>query len=365
MNALRTKLITHALAGLLMLSAVARADQIDDAVAAEMKRQQIPGASVAIVKDGKPVKVAGYGMANVELGHAATPQTVFQIASLSKQLIAAGVLLLVQDGKFGLDERMGRFLTDAPEAWRNITVRQLLTHTSGLINEPPGFNMSVVQSDAEVIRSAYSSPLLFEPGSKWQYSNTGYYVLAEIIRIASAEPWSEFLRQRLFQPLGMNATRTTTATGIVPNRADGYSRSDNTLQNALRDGALLVAVRPSGAFLSSASDMALWTAALQSGSLFTAAIREQVWSPVALKDGSTHGYGFGWHLDTVGNHRRAQHSGTLPGFRAAIHHWLDDGLTVVVLTNLERADPGAIGRAVAATFMPDLASQTAVALSER
>jgi D-alanyl-D-alanine carboxypeptidase len=334
------------------VAASAVADSVDDLVNGELQRQRLQGAVVAVIRDGVVIKAAGYGMANVETGTKATPDTVFQIASVSKQLIAAGIMLLVQDGKIGLGDRIGRFLTDAPPTWNAITVRHLLTHTSGLINEAPGFDPFRMQSDVDILRSAYAMPLLFTPGEKWEYSNTGYSALAEIIHVASGEAWDAFLRRRLFQPLGMTVTRTTTPIEIVPNRADGYTVRDGRLQNA----ATILALRPSGAFLSTVLDLAKWDAALNDGRVLTAATRDQMWTPVTLNSGATYPYGFGFQVDEVAGHRRVLHTGTLPGFRATLQRFVDDRLTIVVLTNTDSADPGTIARAIAESYIPNLAT---------
>src|SRR5688572_13890597 len=243
---------------LLIAPVAARADAVDDFVKAEMQKQHIPGVSIAVVKDGKIIKAEGYGLANAEHSIPAKPETAYQIGSVSKQLIAAGVLPLMQDGRVSLDDKLSKFLDGTPDTWKEITVRHLLTHTSGIVEEAPGFHPHKIQNDAEVIKTAYPLPLRFTPGEKWEYSNVGYFALAEIIRKVSGKPWGDYLNERLFQPLGMNATRTTTTSEIVPNRADGYVWRDGKQRNA----DIFFAVRPSGAFISTVLDLAKWDAAL-------------------------------------------------------------------------------------------------------
>jgi CubicO group peptidase (beta-lactamase class C family) len=150
-----------------------RADKVDDLVKAEMQRQRITGVSVAVVKDGKIIKTGGYGLANAELNIPATPETVYQIGSVSKQLIAAGILILAQDGRLSVDDKISKYVEGTPETWKDITLRHLLTHTSGIQREAPGFNPQKVQADADVIRTAYPLPLRFAPGEKWEYSIRG------------------------------------------------------------------------------------------------------------------------------------------------------------------------------------------------
>lgn len=342
---------------LLVVTATAQSDKVDDFVKAELQKQRISGVSIAVVKEGKIIKAEGYGVANVELNIPAKPETVYQIGSVSKQLIAAGVLLLMQDGKLSLDDKVSKFLMGTPDTWKEISVRHLLTHTSGIVREAPGFDPFKVQADADVIKTAYSLPLRFAPGEKWEYCNVGYFALAEIIRQVSGKPWATFLTERVFQPLEMKATRTTTTTEIVPNRADGYVWRDGKLRNA----ELFFALRPSGAFLSTVLDLAKWDAALYSEQLLKASTRELMWTPVKLNSGATHPYGFGWELDTVNGHKRVQHGGSLPGFRATIARYVADKITIIVLTNGDNANPGAIALGVAEAFIPGLIPQRTVA----
>jgi len=317
---------------------------------AQMQRQHIPGVSLAVLKDGKPVKLKGYGVVNLELGSPATPESVYKIGSLSKQFIAAGIMLLNKEGRVALEDSIRKYLEDVPEAWQAITLRYALTHTGGLPRDAPGFNPFIAQNDADLIRTAYSLPLAFKPGEKWEYSNLGYYVLAEIIHRAAQKPWPQYLQERLFAPLGMNATRTTTNEDLVPHRASGYDWTDGKHRN----GGIVVGVRPSGAFLSSIQDLAKWDAALYSNELFSPMQREASWTPVKLNDGSEKPYGFGWNLGKVGKHRQVHHAGTLTGFRAEMAKFIDDRLTVIVLTNSGQSMPERIAIGVASFYIPDL-----------
>lgn len=344
--------IVHILGLLFCLGANggARADEIDDFVAAQMSRQHIPGLSLAVLKDGKPVKVKGYGIANLELDTRATPATVYQIGSVSKQFIAAGIVLLAQEGKVGLDDPVGKYIEDTPEAWRAITVRHALTHTSGLVRETPELQLKA-QSDIDAIRSAYSLPLSFEPGEKWQYSNLGYFVLAEIISRAARIPWPQYIQQRIFLPLGMSATRTTTVEELVSQRASGYHWMDGS---KYRNAQIVPGVRPSGAFLSSVLDLARWDAVWYSDEMFSPQQRELMWTPVTLNDGSEKPYGFGWEVGTTGGHRQVKHAGTMLGFRSQLLRFPDDRLTVIVLTNATQSSPEKVALGVAAFYIPDL-----------
>lgn len=346
-----------ALVILVVATVVARADKVDDYVKAEMQRQHIPGTSIAVLKDGKIIKAEGYGLANVELNVPARPETVYKIGSVSKQLIATGIMILIQDGKLSLDDKISKFLEGTPDTWKEIAVRHLLTHTSGLVREAPGFDPLKIQDDADVIKTAYPLPLRFAPGEKWEYCNLGYFSLAEIMRKVSGKPWGDFLSERLFTPLEMNATRTTTLTEIIQNRANGYVWRDSKLQNA----STYFALRPSGAFLSSVLDLAKWDATLYTDKILKQSTLSQVWMPVKLNSGATHPYGFGWELSSVGGHKLVHHGGSLPGFRAQISRFVDDKLSVVVLTNGDNADPNLIALGIAALYITGLIPERTVA----
>src|SRR5688500_167718 len=156
-------------------------DAVDDYVTAEMQRQKIPGVALAVVRNGTVTKIAGYGLADREQNVRVAPNSVFKIGSVSKQFIAAGIMLLAQDGKLSVDDVVRKFLPDAPEAWSGITVRHLLSHTAGLTREGPAFAPFAPKPDIDVVRSGYASPLQTAPGEKYAYSNLGYFTLAEII----------------------------------------------------------------------------------------------------------------------------------------------------------------------------------------
>jgi CubicO group peptidase (beta-lactamase class C family) len=293
---------------LLFAASVALADRTDDFIRAEMKRQNIPGLSIAVVKDGNVIKAEGYGLANIKRKIPATRETVFKIASVSKQFIATGIMLLVQEGKLGLEDPVSKYLEGTPATWKDITIRHLLTHTSGLVREAPGYVWGKVQSDVDVIKSAYSAQLRFAPGQKWEYCNVGYFALAEIIRKVSGKPWTEFLQEKVFRPSGMSATYPTDTKVDLPNRAQGYVDNDKLLQ-----APEWLALRPSGAFLSTVLDMAKWDAMLYTDKILTASSRQQMWTPVKLNDGTTYAYGFGWQLGSFRGRKLVHHGRGGPG----------------------------------------------------
>lgn len=337
---------------LLLLAAplAAHADKVDDYVQATMKRQHIPGLSLAVVKDGKVIKAKGYGVANVELNAPATPNTVYKLASISKQFVATGIMLLVEDGKVSLDDKITKYLDGLPDACRDITVRQLLSHTSGLVREVPGWSPLREFTDAEIVKAVHQASLVFQPGAKWQYCNLGYFLLGMIIQKASGKTWGAFLKERVFDPLDMTATRVVSNGDVIPQRADGYLYENDGLHN---DGVILMA-RPSGELLSNVLDLAKWDAALYTEKILKQSSLAEMWTPVKLNGGTTHPYGLGWGLGEQRGHKLVQHGGSLGGFRTQISRYVDDKLTVIVLTNCSAASPEIIAQGVARRYMKDL-----------
>lgn len=340
------------LAALAVAPLVGQADPVDDFIHAQMAAQNIPGLSLAVLRDGEVLKTAAYGLADRDSGAPATPETVYRIASVSKPIIALGVLLLADEGRLALDDPVTRYLEGAPATWEGITIRHLLTHTSGLIREGPGFEAGKVKPDAEVIRSAYDRPLVFEPGARWEYSNLGYFALADIIRVASGRPWPEFFDEGIFEPLGMASTWPTNTDEPVTNRATGYTDNDRLIPG--RDWP---ALRPSGAFLSTVLDLAKLDAALADGRLLADSTRRAMWTPVTLGDGSPHSFGLGWQLAEVNGRRVAYHTGGMSGFRAGFARLPDDRLSVIVLMNLDDVDVHTILFGVARLYLSESGSE--------
>jgi D-alanyl-D-alanine carboxypeptidase len=337
---------------LIATSLPVRADAVDEYVSAQTQKLHIPGLSIAVVKDGRLIKAAGYGLANVETDTPATPETVYKTASLSKQILAPAVMLLVQEGKIGLDDKAARYLNGSPESWKNITVRNLLTHTSGIVRDPPDYHPYRDQPPTEVIKSVYPMPLNFQPGEKWLYSNVGYYVLSEIIGNVSGKPWSEFISERLFAPAGMTSTHTITMTAIVPHRAAGYQQTDSGMVNAEN----WLAVRPSGAFLSTVLDLAKWDVFMDFHSPLTASSREQMRTAVRLNDRTSADYGFGWYVDSFLGRARIHHDGQYPGFRSDYERFENDKLSVIVLANSGSSRVESLAIKIAGFYAPALAT---------
>ncbi len=330
----------------------AKADATDEYVRAQMRERHVPGAAIAVIKNGKIIKADGYGSANVELNVPATKETVFEIGSVSKQITAAAVMLLVEEGKLNLDEKISKYLPNTPEAWKNVTVKNLLTHTSGIKSYTglSGFDLTKRLKRDEFIKAIGAFPLEFEPGERWNYSNSGYNLLGFIIESITGKSYWDFVQTKIFKPLGMTKTADRDPQFIVPNRADGYEWENNKLVGRDYD---LTDVFSAGAIVSTVLDLAKWDAALRGDDFLKPASKAQIWTPVRFNNGKPYPYGFGWNVTEFRGHKLVSHGGQTAGFAANISRYVDDNLTVIVLTNSgEQGLGGVIARGIAKIYIP-------------
>jgi CubicO group peptidase (beta-lactamase class C family) len=327
---------------------------VTDYVKAEMQRQHIPGLSLLVVKSGKIVRAEGFGMANVELQVPVKPETIFQSGSVGKQFTATAVMMLVEEGKIGLDDPLTKYFADAPASWKEVTVRELLSHTAGFGDYPKDFNFRKDWTEDEELKLIESIPLAYPPGTSWAYSNFGYVTLGILIHRVTGEFYGDFLQQRIFQALGMTSTRVITEADIVPNRAAGYRLVKGELKNQ-EWVAPVVNTTADGSLYFSILDLARWNDALYTERLLKRSSLELMWAPVKLKSGEPNKghYGFGWFIDERAGHRCIHHDGSWQGFETAIDRYVDDQLTVVALANLADSQPGKITQHVAEMFLGD------------
>ena len=327
---------------------------VDKYVQSEIRTQQIPGLSVAVMNSGRIVLAKGYGLANVEHQVPVKPETIFQSGSMGKQFTATAVMMLVEAGKITLDDRIGKYLTHAPGSWTNVTVRHLLTHTAGFTDYPEDFDLRRDYTEDELLKCIAAIPLAFPPGENWSYSNLGYVTLGILIHKVSGKFYGDVLQERIFGPLGMNTARIISEADIIPNRAAGYRLVEGKLKNqewvsptmnTTADGSLYLSVL----------DIAKWDAALCTGKLLKKASLEEMWTPVKLNNGKTHGYGFGWSLRKIRGHRIIEHDGAWQGFESYIARYPDEKLTIVVFANLARSHLGKIAHDIAALYNLELA----------
>lgn len=347
-----------ALFALAAAPASAQIDKVDAYVKAEMQRGKIPGVSIAVVRNGEVVLAKGYGLSNVELNVAATPETIYQSGSVGKQFTATLVMMLVEEGKLGLDDRIGKYFPEAPATWKNITVRHLLTHTSGISNSLyDDMDFSQAYTEDELVEEIVALPLDFKPGAEWNYSNPGYILLGVLVHRVTGKFYGDVMREKIFEPIGMKTARIITEEDIVPNRADGYRLVKGTLKNqewidpelnTTADGSIYLTVL----------DMVAWDAALSTEKLLKKSSLDLMWTPAKLGNGKSvpMGYGFGWMTGDTRGHRFVRHGGGWQGFSTHILRYLDQKLTVIVLTNLAGADASQIAGGIAGLYEPEVAS---------
>ncbi|TCV93907.1 CubicO group peptidase (beta-lactamase class C family) [Luteibacter rhizovicinus] len=308
----------------------------------------VPGASLLVLKDGAPVVRRGYGMADLEQGVAATSATNYRLASVTKQFTAASILLLVQDGRVGLDDPVRRWLPSLPSAADGITIRHLLTHTGGLIDyeDIMAPDTKVQLRDVDVLHLLESTNrTYFQPGSQYRYSNGGYAMLALIVEKASGMSFQAFLHERIFQPLGMAHTLAYVQGGpSVDHRAFGYSEEGGGWTRT--DQSMTSAVLGDGGIYSSVDDLARWDAALYDDRLLIDESRRLAFRPWTHTDDPTIEYGFGWRITG----ETLWHSGESIGFRNVIVRYPGHHLTVILLTNRNDPEPYRTALAVAALF---------------
>ncbi|MGQ9801192.1 MAG: serine hydrolase domain-containing protein [Candidatus Saccharicenans sp.] len=325
-----------------------------------------PGAAVLVIKNGQAVLKRGYGVADIRVGNSISARTNFRLASLTKQFTAAAVMLMVREGQLRYEQTLTDIFPDFPDYGQTITIRHLLTHTSGLpdyenlmTHEDPDKSLEEQQINdyqvLELLKKEKSGK--FAPGTEWDYSNSGYVVLGLIVEKVSGLPFGHFLEERIFKPLGMDGT-VLYERGLnqVPERAFGHSRKDGVW--VIKDQSLTSATRGDGGIYSSLEDLLKWEKSLEDRSLLTEQEMELANTPVVVSgkgpvepDGQPAAYGFGWFLNPWKGHRRAWHYGETAGFRTAIHRLIDWGLTVIVLCNRDDIDASDLAIRIAEVYL--------------
>jgi CubicO group peptidase (beta-lactamase class C family) len=296
----------------------------------------VPGAAVLVIKESVATPHA-YGFADLESKQRITSATNFRLASVTKQFTAAAILLLMEDGKLALDDRIRTWLPTLPDATDSVTIRHLLTHTSGLIDYeeviPATLTGQLRDSDVLQLLEAQDRTY-FAPGTAYRYSNSGYALLALIVGKASGQDFAQFLRARIFQPLGMtNTVAHEEGVSTIAHRAYGYSEVDGTWQRT--DQSQTSAVLGDGGVYSSLDDLAKWDAALYDERLLKRSSLQVAFTPATKTDDPTIGYGFGWRITG----ESLWHSGETIGFRNVLVRYPQRRLTVIVLTNRSEPEP--------------------------
>jgi CubicO group peptidase (beta-lactamase class C family) len=327
-------------------------DEVARVVRVEMEKQHIPGLALLVSRQGIPIRAQGFGLANVELDVPVTPKTIFQSGSIGKQFTATAVMLLVEEGKIGLNDPLSKYFADGPAWWKEVTIRELLSHTAGFTDYPKDFDLRKDYSEEELIKMVEAIPPAYPPGTSWKYSNLGYVTLGVLIHKVSGQYFGDLLQERVFKPLAMSTTRIMSEADIIPNRAAGYRLDKGQLKNqewvaqsanSTADGSLYFTIL----------DVAKWDAALYTERVLKESSKREMWTVASFSDGNPNraNYGFGWFVESQNGHRVVEHDGRWQGFSTQISRYLDDGLTVVVLTNQGNCDPHLIADEVAALYL--------------
>lgn len=309
----------------------------------------VPGASVMVIRDGQRVLVRSYGMADLDKGAPVRPETNFRLASITKQFTAAAIMLLVERGELDLDDTLTELFPGFPAYGADVTLRHLLRHSSGLVDYesliPEDFEGQVSDHDALRMMTGVDGTY-FEPGAEFRYSNTGYALMAVLIENRSGMTFPAFLERNIFAPLGMDDTVAyQLGVSTVPNRAYGYTVEDRVV--TFSDQSTTSAVLGDGGVYTSVLDYYEWDRALYTEELLSAASREAMWTA------GDHGYGYGWYVDTRDGYRRLHHDGSTSGFRNYVIRYPDERLTVLVLTNRRGPDVMPLAEAVAELYLDE------------
>lgn len=297
--------------------------------------------AVLVARDGKPVFRKAFGLANREWDIANTPQTRFRLGSITKQFTAAAILQLAEQGKLSVDDPITKFYPDAPAAWAPITLKHLLTHTSGIPSYTaiPGFFARTARLDLTpegIVALTRDKPLEFAPGSRYAYDNTGYILLGYVIEKVSGQTYAAYLQEHIFTPLGMMDSGYDVSTTVLPRRAAGYSTGGGKVSNA--DFLAMTLPYAAGSLYSTVDDLLVWDQALHAGKAIKPASVAAMFTDYGFK------YGFGQGVSVQKGHRTWSHSGGINGFSTMLTHLPDDGLTVVVLGNIEEAPSGRVSQ---------------------
>jgi CubicO group peptidase (beta-lactamase class C family) len=340
-------------------------ESVVDGLLSGLTSGQTPAVVVLVSKDGRVVFEKGYGYESLEKQVRATPETKFRIGSITKQFTAAAILRLQEQGKLGLDDPLSKFFPDYPRGGE-VTLRHLLTHTSGIHNytDKPDFLATVtapIGSADDFIRSFENDPYDFSPGTRWSYSNSGYFLLGTIVAKVSGQTYADYLRTQFFEPLQMKDTGVYRNGDRLAHDATGYSQETGTLQKAVdwnmsRAGG-------AGALYSTVEDLARWNEAVFGGRVLSSASLEAAWTPVSLSSPgqpTDEGYGYGWFVSTFRGLREIWHAGGLHGFASQLARFPDEHLSIVVLANVgppvRGLAPEALSRDIAEIYLGDAMS---------
>jgi len=322
--------------------------RVDAIAAASMAEPNAVGLSVAVARGDKVIVAKGYGKADLEFAVPMDAQTMLRIGSVTKQFSAAAAMKLVEQGKLSLDDTLDKMLPEFP-ATGPVTLRHILNHTSGIwsYTQDGAFmkrEASLELTPAELVATFKDRPLEFQPGTKWNYSNSAYYLLGEIVARASGRSYAQYVQEEFFTTLGLDRTRYESNREVMRNRAQGYGFEEGVLVNDRPIGPDVPGA--AGALLSNAEGLVRWSLALAGGKVVSADSYAQMTTPGVLPDGNGTEYGFGLGIDTWEKRKRISHGGGIFGFSSMLAYLPDDKVTVAVISNCDAFNPGRVADSI-------------------
>jgi len=349
---------------MLLASGIGTAETLDDIIGDYQRKSGVPGLSVIVIKGDAVVHEGAYGLASVELKVPVTRETVYQTASTTKVFTGVAVMMLIEQGKLALDDRVTDIIPGLPEIWKDVTVHHILTHTSGIPDAMDIRGQAIADTPQTLFDVLAEKPLDYQPGDNWSYNQTGYVLAGEIIRIRSGLSFDEFCRQHIFGPLGMNSTSFGGVHHLIPDRASYYTADASGSLVPYVDGIYPELTWTGAGVNTSAHDFALFDIALRRGKLLKPETRKTMLSPVRLNDETvfrhrtgTTGYGCGWSHINYPDHPAVGMEG---GHTNAYYRFAEDDLAIIVLTNfVGRESPSLLVERIASHFIPGFRSPVA------
>jgi CubicO group peptidase (beta-lactamase class C family) len=306
-----------------------------DAVMSEIYKPSEPGAAIIVRRAGRTLFRKGYGMADLELGIKVEPDMIFRLGSITKQFTATAILMLAEQDKLSLQDKIDKYFPDFPTAGNKVTIEHLLSHTSGIMSYTnmeewlPLWRKDMTPQ--EIIDMSRDKPFEFAPGERWKYNNSGYVMLGAIIEKVSGQTYEQFIQTKIFTPLGMTHSCYGNAERVIPRRVPGYQKDNDGFINA----PYLSMTQPyaAGSLLSSVDDLAVWNDAVFSGKLLNKEWLDKAFTPYLLANGESTGYNCGWCISDLRGHRTIEHGGGINGFTSYALALPDDKVYVAILTN--------------------------------
>lgn len=341
----------------LLISVSSLAQTIDEQITSFINESDFdiksPGLSILVAKDGKTIYTKGFGMANLENNIKAEPKHVFEIGSITKQFTALSILMLEEQGKLSVDDGITKYIPDYPTQGKTITLHHLLNHTSGIksYTNMPSF-MTLARTDmtpTELINVFKNEPMEFDPGTQYNYSNSGYILLGHIIEVVSGKSYAEFIKTNIFDKLGMTNSYYGSMTQLIPNRARGYSETDSGYRNA--NYLSMTIPYAAGSIMSTTEDLLKWQNAISANTLISESSLIKATNGSKLNNGEDIPYGYGWIKGNIRGSKTYEHSGGIFGYSSNGIFLPEENIYIIGLTNCDCGNVGAITTNVAAIVL--------------